>query len=33
MPVTGYTNVDELEKLIPSRTLSSWVEAKPALID
>jgi predicted DsbA family dithiol-disulfide isomerase len=22
MPVTGYTNVDELEKLIPSRTLS-----------
>jgi hypothetical protein len=25
MPVTGYTNVDELEKLIPSRTLSSWV--------
>jgi len=23
MPVTGYTNLDELEKLIPSRTLSS----------
>ena len=23
MPVTGYTNIDELEKLIPSRTLSS----------
>jgi hypothetical protein len=31
--VTGYTNINELEKLIPSRTLSSWVKVKPALID
>jgi hypothetical protein len=28
MPVTGYTNLDELEKLIPSRTLSGGAWAK-----
>jgi len=33
MPVMGYTNVDELEKLIPSRTLSSGTWAKRASID
>jgi ribonuclease I len=33
MPVTGYTNIDELEKLIPSRTLSSSTWAKHASID
>jgi hypothetical protein len=33
MPVTGYTNVDELEKLIPSRTLSGGTWAKRASID
>jgi hypothetical protein len=33
MPVTGYTNLDELEKLIPSRTLSSGTWAKRASID
>jgi hypothetical protein len=33
MPVTGYTNVDELEKLIPSRTLTSGSWAKCASID
>jgi hypothetical protein len=33
MPVTGYTNLDELEKLIPSRTLSSGSWAKRVSID
>jgi hypothetical protein len=33
MPVTGYTNLDELEKLIPSRTLSSGSWAKRTSID
>jgi hypothetical protein len=33
VPVTGFTTVDELEKLIPSRTLSSGAWAKRASID
>jgi hypothetical protein len=33
MPVTGFATVDELEKLIPSRTLSSGTWAKRASFD